>query len=273
MTQISENYALDICIHNNYFSLDVWLSLKCVCKSYHSHFVSSVFPQWCIATKRRVETHIKSLDIFNNSHSLIGGFLLDCIYNTDYSNDIDILTNYNKMFVAYSDREASQDRFTRVTSSIYTSGYVNAMEYLTNTRYDDVRSHSKDFNVRKFIKSGSKNIDHIVLHTIKSHKEFVSGFDFDFCKVCFDGKTLYINNTESIINKTSCIDRIAIQNSLKMASYDTRTTNGKLVPYNKRVEDVFIKLNQRTFKYRGRNFDIVVPENLFEKIVSVAEVL
>lgn len=285
MTQISENYALDICcIHNNqfsenemitcnHFSLSVWLSLKCICKSYYSHFISKIFPQWCIATKRRVETHIKSLDIFNNSHSLIGGFLLDCIYNTDFSDDIDLLTNYHKMFVAYPDREAFKDRFMRVTSSIYAFGYVNAMEYLNDTRYDDSRSHSKDFNVRKFIKFGCKNIDHIVLHTIRSHKEFVNGFDFDFCKVYFDGKTLYINNIESIITKSSRIDHVAIQNSLKMASYDTRACNGKLVPYKERVEDVFIKFNLRTFKYRGRNFNIVVPENLFKKIVSVAEVL
>lgn len=122
MTQISENLAFDLfCVYND-SSFVSWLQLRQVCKAYHNVFISKVFPSWCAATRKRIDSHIQSLKIFDNMHSISGGFLLDCIYDTNYSSDIDLLI-INQTFFDVNDGFRSTKGYIDVMHEIYKLSY------------------------------------------------------------------------------------------------------------------------------------------------------
>jgi hypothetical protein len=150
---------------------------------------------------------------------------------------------------------------------IYNLGYATQKPWVSEC------TPAIDFNVRKFSKHGSKNIDHIILHTFKTHKESVDGLDFLFCKVYFDGKKLYINNVESVVDQYTIIDEEAIRNSLKMASYDIRPEhlNSTPIPYSDKVDHVFEKFIDRKIKYQKRGFVVKTMSDTLTQISNIAK--
>jgi hypothetical protein len=181
--------------------------------------------------------------------AITGGFILDCMFGTYYSSDIDILFDVgidNARFWGRGDiiAEPKLRLFSQFRDNFYNLGARTIRENV----HASIMTDDKEVFcvVRKYIYNGAK-IDIIICEPGKL--TFVSQYDFDFCKVLFTGLHLIVFHPISIIKKYS---------------REHRTKHcGTLIQYTG-MENITTmnREHARCEKYRARGFTIDCSDQL-----------
>lgn len=178
--------------------------------------------------------------IFEMNHYISGGFLLSCLYDEEYNSDIDILTNLSS---------------TDVKNCLKANSYHICLNEESQTIY----VYPDAFSVVKYQHQDKLLIDYIVLRGHNTVKEFVSeNYDFNFCKVLFNGKKLWIYDSYAVANKICTINGIDIKNKeLQLRElYGHYNGRGGELEYKKYHISRDQTSEERIKKYTGRGFTI-----------------
>src|SRR3989338_5744531 len=148
-----------------------------------------------------VDDFLRKLE--ENNCVISGSFILDCLYGTDYCNDIDIIKvmKADRHFGVGANGMLVMDEFMEYLHKI------GAKSVLHTRDMSDSIDHQVTTNLSRYIllqvrdyEIKSKKIQ--VIFVTKNVPEYIENvFDMDICKNYFDGKTLYIKNIDKLVNK------------------------------------------------------------------------
>ncbi|CAK7994775.1 Hypothetical protein POVR1_LOCUS299 [uncultured virus] len=201
-------------------------------------------------------------ELYLSGGSISGSFLLDCLYGTDYHNDIDIYepddcdtyTSEN-VSTGYFEFGGSNVRFTQFLyqSGFYQRGYSRFSDqgsgsdqvrsFRTETM-EDPRNHLQVIVLKMRAKSGSRSCV----------PQFVnSTFDLDICKCLFNGRDLMIRSWKKLMYR---YDYIKCHMHGVIFSYPYEGCDGRL-GYADRDEIIDQSVTEkRLVKYSSRGFNI-----------------
>lgn len=249
--QVLIELPISFCMNMSGFNFVHWFGLRNACRQCHSFFLKYAFPHFCKSTRKYIESCVGSkltTTIFDNNHYLTGGTLVGCVYGNIFkTSDIDIavntdvtsIRNVNTLELIYN-----ETHFNKVSHCMLELGYVTS---IGKTNLYNVK-HATDFVVKQKIFENNK-IDHILIKSHISIKEYIESFDFEFCKMTFDGNKLYIANTDSVITMSAVIN----DEILKTQRNFWLMYNGN----SNYVIDSDDKLESRIIKYCDRGFTII----------------
>lgn len=167
-----------------------------------------------------------------------GSSILDCLYDTEHRNDIDIYTVSDDIY-----RKMVSHGFINRIEVVDSSGY---MHFATNYCMDE-----EDKTIQIIQVPPATLVRNPVVTFI------TSAYDMDLVMNGYDGQTLYIKNWNVLFNRSDFI----------------RPSMGLLFRHN--VEYYKENTNTRLAKYRERGFDIAKHpkyDDMFEKIISMDKV-
>ena len=156
------------------------------------------------------------IQLKNNNCVVSGSYILDCLYGTNYSSDIDIFKNVNN--------GVNQDVYCTKTLDINERRQQNShlyefRPYLTkigaepndfiswsqnNNNHPNSQNHGNNVRCILLNVSNYKLNDKIIqfISITKDYREYIDAmFDLDICKNFFDGEKLYIKNISKLIKK------------------------------------------------------------------------
>ncbi len=190
--------------------------------------------------------------LFECGGSLTGGFLLDCLYETDYHSDVDVLFDIGIMSFTewhsgwYADlvvrdedtAEVKFSKFAKVMKSISTSPLPQGRVLV---------DESKSICYTRKLTVEGTTFDIILCAPGK--QRYIQQYDLDFCKVLWDGKTFTAQCPMSLIKKHSVM---------------RHRSDGEVIEYiNEGSPDHIIRdivgperSGQRAAKYIDRGFSI-----------------
>lgn len=250
----SKNLILYHIFYTCDFSFVVWLKLRMINRWCHNIF-GKMFNRWKKDTIKRIENQIGKpfcVKLFDSGFCLTGGFLLDCIYNTNFHTDIDVVQS-NKVLQGrslnlqlgsrlaepnrcycdnYCDYDCNCGSLTdRCEHEYYSYSCVECnpekwhsleliedfIEIGTCHQYPPGYNSNKDiFMVETYlIKSSDPPLfmDFITITCSETPKQYVCNHDYAFCRILFDGQSLFIDDIDAILNKkTSFTIQTAINN-------------------------------------------------------------
>lgn len=293
------------------FTFLPWIQLSLTCHRYRNE-PSRKFYLWKAYTMGRLYGELgKELvdTLFSNDFSIMGSFLLDCIYETNFAHDVDIiqdnkvtigkdfthqyLSNDNEMVNCvinkqhrYTCRYNNNEDFSRCdcmdrfrcnihyecNPKLWDS--VKPVRHLLSDEYysqyppgyeTDPAIFIAETYIPKEFNSVITSMDFITVTCNQTPRQFVSNNDFAFCKVLFDGKSLFVSNLESIVTKSTSFTKIDMINNYN------RTTTNKIVLGNKLNSEWCLDLllqrefwynKERIKKYRSRGFVIELDDDI-----------
>lgn len=233
--------VIDLATYYDRVDLHAWLSLRQTCRRLRNKFTAVIFPAWGRQTRARLVDHIGPCAEKVAGHNLTGGFLLDCIYNTTHSTDVDILTNRNQSPVTLHLPSPERARLCLpkpLICAMNDCGYKDMVTYQ--------RDHVHSFAVCTFSANDSPPIDIIMIGDTQP-ADHVRKYDLVFCRVAYDGRKLYIEQPDSVIRKHANISDGMVENIMSMADYDRRSYDPEYV----RALNVV-----RVAKYTARGFTV-----------------
>ena len=260
------------------------LSFKFTCKYTNNKILLPNFKD--IFIKRLLEHNIvpsynEAVIFCNNLYEtgayVAGSFILDCIYDTNYHQDIDIYDQTNSVNPHRSGSYVHNDMFKfgdnnmKFTQSLYSSGFVyvddeNADPNLVvrcflHKSYPGLKDKVvMDMNDSKFITPKTNDCIQIIPIglTLKDNERSViprfisASFDLEICQSVFDGRNLYIKNMNKIIDR---YDFIKPNTRFMLSMYPDEDNvpfyNVKFYPNSERTAT-----QKRMNKYIERGFDI-----------------
>lgn len=181
--------------------------------------------------------------VVRNGGVLTGGFLLDCLFGTNFASDIDIIFDIgirnDKYWTDSVDNEVvtpKMELFAKFRDEFFEIG----------ARTSDIISRiasEKDeifCSVRKYVLNDMK-IDTIFCEP--GIQVYISQYDFDFCKVYFDGKLKMLKPI----------------NVIKKESVEHKDRTGTMIEYVGFTlpEDKYYRQIERKDKYTARGFKII----------------
>ncbi len=209
------------------------------------------------------EVAIKFCDnLYETGAYVAGSFILDCLYNTNYHQDIDIYdqTTFTNNYV--NDRfESFGDDNLRFTQSLYNLDFLRVTcscgldtivrSYLHNS-YPNLDNGSNKKVPNPYTIELSKitkdviQIIPIALTLKENERSFIprfisASFDLEICQCMFNGKNVYIKNINKMINK---FDYIKPNTRFMVSVYER----------DNKLEDIQTKTRMK--KYIERGFDI-----------------
>ena len=208
------------------------LSFRLACKSYKNIplqnfkniFIERLLEHHIVPT---YEDAIKFCDnLYETGAYVAGSFILDCLYNTNYHQHIDIYNQTNSVDIERSNHYVHYDMFKfgdnkmKFTQSLYSSGFV----------YVDDENEDPNLVVRCFLHKSYPGLKHKLVIDSNNSKvitpktndciqiipigltpkdnersvipRFISAsFDLEICQSVFDGCNIHIKNVDKIINK------------------------------------------------------------------------
>jgi hypothetical protein len=213
-------------------------------------------------------------NLYNTGAYVAGSFVLDCLYNTNYHQDIDIYDQTNsvdyhrsKTYVHNSMFKFGDDKM-RFTQSLYSSGFV----------YVDDENEDPSLVIRCFLHKSYPGLKHKRITvgndskyitpktndciqiipiglTLKNNERSViprfisASFDLEICQSIFDGHDIHIKNINKIINK---YDFIKPNTRFMLSMYPDES----YINYENYEKDECILTQIRMDKYIERGFDI-----------------
>lgn len=131
---------------------------------------------------------------------IAGSSILDVLYGTNFSNDIDIYdggSGSEKYLDVRYENDNSDTRFPFLK-------YI----YTLNLKTDDTGCKASSsiyegpiYMIRNYAVTHNKTLQHIIVRS-KDVKKFIdNSFDLDICKTCFDGENLFVKNMDKLIHK------------------------------------------------------------------------
>ena len=268
-----------ILVNNDYGTFLHWLTLKNVNRECHKLFNSYLTKFFSIINnKLAIKVGVQvSNKIFETGHCLTGGFLLGCIYDQDYNSDVDILIKSEIVKIDYNGYDPFNQFYNCLYDNLYYQQDSGCGKSQVMHMYPDNFHHRRFFINKDFLISG-KNfeykeydtyedmrnagtiIDHIIFNDHESVIDFIRNtYDLSFCKIAYDGKKLFIDDTNSIIFKKAYIEIVG-DNPISCYSYSNKDRLQKSISINTSgCSNDFMsygKLHQRIEKYRNRGFKI-----------------
>lgn len=195
----------------------------------HSRLFTMPQPPFAEIAITKLGRHVKEPEklcdkILEKKAIVSGSFVLACLYNTAWYNDIDI----------YEGREETKDPYlASVWDDEYNRNCLGAYLY---SLFDGKYHHSTYAPQTYIIRNFGKFQQIIVGMDVK--KFIYRTFDLDLCKVAFDGKKLYIKNWDVLFSRK---DKIKPNYSI-MLFYDHSDN----------------KCAERMHKYNQRGFSITL---------------
>lgn len=233
-------YAIHLAVELVNLDFHAWLSLRAVSHGFHARFLAVIMPTFCAHLRRRLVERVgapTANQIFTGDRAGTGGFLLDCIYGADNGGDVDILCPWKPN----GEYELPPD----LVDTMDLDGYVAEKDHFTNT------SVPLTFTSRKFF--------HRVDPTLRAHvdiilcalppREFVEAYDFDFCKNCFDGRTLKLTFPLSVVAKSADITIDDVRRITQFVNYGNQFGGDS-------PETIRGYTLARIEKYRSRGFTV-----------------
>lgn len=190
----------------------------------------------------------------NNTY-IAGSFILDIIYGTEFSNDIDIYES-DKNCKKYSDTQ-----FSKENDILKFLQYIYTLDLKNNDR--DSKSEPSIYEgfiymIRNYeLKKSGVILQHIILRTDKVKKFISNSFDLDICKNYFDGEKLQIKNLDKLLCKKDYIKPLSLL--MEFYAYDEQNCGYTINRMNKYI-------------YRGfdikkhRDFDLI-----YKKLCDIAK--
>ncbi len=190
-------------------------------------------------------------EAFRCGASITGGFLLDCLYDTNYHTDVDLLFDVGIMaFRQWSlwqhdlvirdedDAELKYGKFVRTLMA--------ASQRAGNTGRILMNGPESICHSRKVTVEG---IQFDVITCSPGKERYINQYDLDFCKVLWDGETFTTTRSMSLIKKHSVMHRV---------------TSGEIIDYineNEHISPVKLQVGparsgMRAAKYIDRGFSI-----------------
>lgn len=259
----------------NYLCYVDQMSLKLTC---HNRIVlnfKNIFIHRLIQDKIVSEalTNTFCNELYRTGSYVAGSFILDCLYDTNNHNDIDIydqtsLQAFERKQISFVEdcfafegkqisfvedcfgfKEYNKDNL-QFTQSLYKMGFfakcnncgpdplIRNFTHPLDARYqNNVHSNYENVNDKNKIPIGL---------TPKNEKSFIprfinASFDLEICQSIFDGQKLYIKNVNKIIQKYD---------------YIKPNTRFMLTVYPYQIKDIKDVTNKRMEKYQEKGFNI-----------------
>ena len=229
-----------------------------------------------------VPSHEVAINFCNNLYEtgayVAGSFILDCIYDTNYHQDIDIYDQTEPVDIyTYTSEhsgkassyyilndsfdEFGDDNSLKFTQSLYEMGFksvgigsgpdlilrsfIHTSNSIFDIAKDNVSYYNPDKSVNKFT-NHSIQIIPIGLTLRENERSFIprfisASFDLEICQSVFDGRNLHIKNMNKILNKYD---------------YIKPNTRFMLHVYPQDDNDEGILTINRMNKYIERGFDV-----------------
>ena len=197
-------------------------------------------------------------DIEKLGGHIAGSFILDCLYDTDYSNDIDIYCPC----VSY-DRETHQSP-DRLSYYFFNAGFN------VKCNGDDNDSRTGVGIITVMDTSKKIQIINVPMAKLDGEKSCISRFinatfDMDICKSNFNGEKLQVRDMNKLIER---YDYIICTAGLVLDIYPNILSKG----YNILKEQRNIT-NQRKLKYTNRGFKIKDHPQMKEIIDNISSII
>lgn len=223
-----------------------WLKIRLLNRNCASGFRTIAIPALCRRIKAKLATCL-GINIWTYGDALSGGFLLDCMFDTAYSSDIDILVN------APPNSGLKHIRPKILHAALVADGYAPV------NQHGGVHNFADTFVVRKFICDDKPPVDLIMIGD-RYKSEYVRTYDFAFCRAYYDGNVVYIDDTEALITKHTEITADAVINIMRFADYDRTTWQ---YDWAVRAHD---RTCSRAAKYAKRGFTVglIPPLEVYE---------
>lgn len=212
-----------------------WLSIKSTCTMIHHVFMVKILPQFLQRLRGELRDRLPGIliDLINPHCVLTGGFLLGRILGTNWSDsDIDFCVD-----------DLTENEYNKLTQIMHNIELYNINPHCVSRRF-----HVAHCNV------GIISIDYVITSRELSVAQFISDFDFDFCKCWFDGTRLGILCPKSIITKKTVITAKDLLRSMSFAEDYIEFDD---VDQRAKADDLLCILNKRINKYIDRGFIIV----------------
>jgi hypothetical protein len=209
--------------------------------------------------------------LYNTGAYVAGSFILDCLHDTNYHQDIDIYDQTNSVDYQRSNSYVHNDMFKfgddkmRFTQSLYSSGFV----------YIDDENHDPNIVVRRFLHKSYLGLQRKLIIdgndskyitpktndciqiipiglTLKNNERSViprfisASFDLVICQNIFDGHNVHIKNIDKIIRK---LDFIKPNTRFMLSMYPDNLGRDELLEGR-------ILTAKRMDKYIARGFNI-----------------
>ena len=185
--------------------------------------IQSEFKKYFIKNIKNTVSNPEDLcvQLKNNNCVVSGSYILDCLYGTNYSSDIDIFKNVNNGINqdVYCTRTLDIPEQQHLNSHLYEfKSYlakIGAKQNEIPELHDDDNSgycgrgynpNGPGYNVRCILLNVSNYIlnDKTIqfISITKDYREYIDTvFDLDICKNFFDGEKLYIKNIDKLVKK------------------------------------------------------------------------
>ena len=221
----------------------------------------SIFKQRLLSfldTEKEAEDFCQNL--YKSKAMVSGSFILDCLYGTNYHDDIDIYdqADPNKIYMERSNFKFG-DNYLKFNQYLYNQKFKNfthdndsdetyiIRSYIPNKIYSQINNDKTiDMYIKyeEYLKYKNK-IQVIPIALSKGSWKFIlASFDLDICKNGFDGQNLYIRSWNKLINRK---DYIKPNTKVLIHTYFHRYC----------AEEIDEKITkERLEKYKSRGFNI-----------------
>ena len=182
---------------------------------------------------------------------IAGSFILDCLYDTNYHNDIDLydkmlLTNFRGCF-KYGE-EPLDDKGMQFSQYLWIAGFRDGVNCSTTNGL--IRKYNSVELSRGEAKK-DKNCIQVIPMSIPIEKCISATFDLDICKSRFNGEKLLVKSWNKLVHR---YDQIKINARFVMASYYLKNNNHHYIrgPFTEE------STKERHDKYIQRGFNIIL---------------
>jgi len=247
-------------------------------------------------------------NLYDTGAYIAGSFILDCLYNTNYHNDIDV---YDQIITKRNDKicwfDPQNDQNLKFTQSLYDLNFESIWSFsemelplrnfinMNSPEYSCIGyGRQKEFGYDTVRSKNLLQIIPINLQLNNNERSVIprfikASFDLDICQNYFDGRKLYIKDIFKLIyrydyikpntkfmlqvyesNKTFGNNVNDYGNGVNMINYGTYKT--KITPNNEEFNENK-NSEERINKYKNRGFDIKYHPKYDEIKLHIEETL
>ncbi len=250
-----------------------WLSLRSVTTALRDMFRTSIVPAFIRHLQSSLAADLGPISkyIHCNSHVVTGGYLLGQIQGTVCADsDVDICVKSDTSVLHYDDAEWDTRivDFDNLDFSLFCDAYrVNG--WRTGGECGSYKVIKAGYFTSRKLTSpvDGSDIDHIIITGPMTINEHIDSFDFQFCKVAFDGKKLTIFDMDAVITRTTVITDALLDHMVEFYKIYKITWSH---PYVQRKEDVVPRIIKRIAKYIDRGYTILYQDDNDVQILDSA---
>jgi hypothetical protein len=203
-------------------------------------------------------------ELYKTGAYVAGSFILDCLYDTNHHNDIDIYDQTELQvscqgqipFIADCFGFGYRDDNLQFTQALYKMGFFSKhntcgaspllRNYLHSNFYNEVEVASYKSSGCEYVYDIKNKIQIIPIGLTPNKKSFIpkfinASFDLDICQSIFDGEKIYIKNVNKIIEKYD---------------YIKPNTRFMLTVYPQQINVINDVTDLRMKKYQEKGFNI-----------------